>query len=66
MLVPPTEDNIPALTPRLALKTVGDWVESGEIIGRAGKSGGQRMSGLYFEIRQKGSPKDPIGWLAKR
>ncbi|MEJ2086909.1 MAG: peptidoglycan DD-metalloendopeptidase family protein [Gammaproteobacteria bacterium] len=48
------------------LKTVGDWAEGGEIIARAGKSGGQTVSGLYFEVRQKGVAKDPIGWLARR
>ena len=48
------------------LKTVGDWAESGETIARAGKSGGQKMSGLYFEVRQKGVARDPIGWLNKR
>jgi len=50
----------------ILLKTVGDWVESGELIARAGRSGGQRTSGLYFEVRQKGTARDPIGWLAKR
>lgn len=48
------------------LKTVGDWAESGETIARAGKSGGQKMSGLYFEVRQKGAARDPIGWLQRR
>ncbi|MFP6835658.1 MAG: peptidoglycan DD-metalloendopeptidase family protein [Pseudomonadales bacterium] len=47
-------------------KTVGELVESGEIVARAGRSGGQRTSGLYFEVRQKGTPRDPLGWLAKR
>lgn len=48
------------------LKTVGDWAESGEVIARAGKSGGQKTSGLYFEVRQKGAARDPIGWLQRR
>lgn len=48
------------------LKTVGDWTESGEVIARAGKSGGQKTSGLYFEVRQKGAARDPIGWLQTR
>lgn len=48
------------------LKTAGDWTESGETIARAGKSGGQKMSGLYFEVRQKGAARDPIGWLQRR
>ena len=48
------------------LKTVGDWAESGEVIARAGKSGGQQISGLYFEVRQKGAARDPIAWLQRR
>ena len=35
-------------------------------VGRAGRSGGQRASGLYFEVREEGVPRDPLGWLAKR
>jgi septal ring factor EnvC (AmiA/AmiB activator) len=50
----------------ILLKTVGEWVESGEIIARAGRSGGQQISGLYFEVRQEGVARDPVGWLAKR
>lgn len=48
------------------LKTVGDFTEGGEVIARAGKSGGQQVSGLYFEVRQKGAARDPIGWLQRR
>ncbi len=48
------------------LKTVGDWTEGGEVIARAGKSGGQQVSGLYFEVRQKGTARDPIAWLQRR
>lgn len=48
------------------LKTVGDWTEGGEVIARAGKSGGQQLSGLYFEVRQKGAARDPIAWLQRR
>ncbi|MFU8817182.1 MAG: murein hydrolase activator EnvC family protein [Pseudomonadales bacterium] len=47
-------------------KQVGDWVESGEIIARAGRSGGVTTAGLYFEVRHQGRATDPIGWLAKR
>ncbi|MCZ6854315.1 MAG: peptidoglycan DD-metalloendopeptidase family protein [Gammaproteobacteria bacterium] len=47
-------------------KTVGEWVESGETIARAGRSGGQTASGLYFEVRQQGTARDPLRWLAKR
>jgi septal ring factor EnvC (AmiA/AmiB activator) len=47
-------------------KNVGDWVEGGEPIATAGTSGGQSDSGLYFEIRASGTPRDPLGWLARR
>jgi septal ring factor EnvC (AmiA/AmiB activator) len=47
-------------------KQVGDQVEGGEAIATAGKSGGQTEPGLYFEIRAKGAPVDPVPWLAKR
>jgi septal ring factor EnvC (AmiA/AmiB activator) len=43
----------------------GDWVEAGERIAGVGASGGQRASGLYFEIRRKSRPVNPLGWLAK-
>ncbi|MFI4970796.1 MAG: murein hydrolase activator EnvC family protein, partial [Lysobacterales bacterium] len=45
------------------LKDVGDWVEAGEAIATSGASGGQKVPGLYFELRAKGQPTDPRGWL---
>lgn len=47
-------------------KQVGDWVEGGEIIATAGRSGGQTDPGLYFEVRSKGTPINPRGWLRPR
>lgn len=47
-------------------KRVGDWVESGEVIARAGRSGGLGSSGLYFEVRHQGQAADPIVWLTGR
>lgn len=47
-------------------KQVGDWVESGEVVARAGRSGGLGTTGLYFEVRQDGQAADPIVWLAGR
>lgn len=46
-------------------KKVDDWVESGEVIAGAGNSGGTRDSGIYFEVRHKGEPKDPISWVVR-
>lgn len=47
------------------LKEVGDWVESGEVIAKTGRSGGRRKAGLYFEIRRKGRPVNPTRWCKK-
>lgn len=48
------------------LKSPGDWVNSGELIATAGRSGGQSSAGLYLEIRRKGRPIDPLSWLTKK
>ena len=47
------------------LKEVGDWVEGGEPIAAAGRSGGQPESGLYLEVRANGEPTNPIAWLER-
>ena len=44
------------------LKKTGDWVLPGEVISLAGDSGGQLHSGVYFEIRNNGSPVNPARW----
>lgn len=44
-------------------KKTGDWIESGEIIGSAGSSGGQGEPGLYFELREGGKVSNPTNWL---
>lgn len=46
-------------------KTVGDWVETGEVIATVGQSGGRSDTGLYFGIRKKGEPVDPVKWCRK-
>lgn len=43
-------------------KETGDWVEEGEVIATVGRSGGQKKSGLYFEVRVKGQPSNPTKW----
>ncbi len=43
-------------------KETGDWVEEGEVIASVGRSGGQLKSALYFEIRVKGQPSNPVKW----
>ncbi len=46
-------------------KKEGDWVESGEMIARAGNSGGRNEPGVYFEVRHKGQPQDPVNWVVR-
>jgi len=45
-------------------KEVGEWVDSGEVVATLGTSGGQSESALYFELRHKGRPINPLGWCA--
>ena len=47
------------------LKKAGDWVEGGEAVANAGNSGGQGQSGIYFEVRDQGTAKDPASWLRR-
>ena len=45
------------------LKDTGDWVQSNELVARAGDTGGLNKPALYFEIRSQGKPADPKVWL---
>ena len=47
------------------LRGVGDRVSAGDIIAKAGASGGSETSGLYFEIRHRGEPVDPSEWIRR-
>jgi septal ring factor EnvC (AmiA/AmiB activator) len=47
-------------------KSIGEWVEAGQLIARVGDSGGQNTSGLYFEIRYQGKPLDPTAWCSTK
>ncbi len=47
-------------------KQAGDWVQAGEVIATAGDSGGQPVSGVYFEIRSRGKPINPSKWCSTR
>ncbi len=42
------------------LKEVGDTVRTGDVIANAGNTGGQLESALYFELRHRGNPLDPV------
>ena len=43
-------------------KESGEWVRENDIIGTVGDTGGQNDSGLYFEIRHGGQPRNPTRW----
>ena len=43
----------------------GKPVEAGEVIATVGDSGSMVGPSLYFEIRHKGSPVDPLQWVNK-
>jgi septal ring factor EnvC (AmiA/AmiB activator) len=47
------------------MRGVGDHVSAGDIIAKAGASGGSETSGLYFEIRHRGEPVDPGEWIRR-
>ena len=47
------------------MRQVGDRVTAGDVIARAGASGGRDVTGLYFEIRQQGQPVDPAQWIRR-
>ncbi|NOX28233.1 MAG: peptidoglycan DD-metalloendopeptidase family protein [Gammaproteobacteria bacterium] len=42
---------------------VGDWVSAGDVIAGVGNSGGASESALYFEVRHKGKPQNPLKWV---
>ena len=41
-----------------------DWVQTGATIATVGDSGGQKTSGVYFEIRHNATPLDPKEWMS--
>lgn len=45
------------------IKSQGDFVEAGEPIATVGRSGGQKETGLYFELRRQNRAIDPIAWF---
>lgn len=48
------------------LKEKGETAEKGTDVGLVGDTGASAATGLYFEIRHKGVPRDPMGWFAGR
>jgi septal ring factor EnvC (AmiA/AmiB activator) len=47
------------------LKQVGDIVKKNETVALVGDTNALNGSCLYFEIRHRGKPQDPLGWLKK-
>jgi len=48
------------------LAAVGASVKGGESVATVGNSGGNPDSGLYFELRHRGQPFDPLKWAGNR
>ncbi len=48
------------------LRGVGQTVRAGDAIASVGNSGGSEESGLYFELRHRGQPIDPLRWVSLR
>ena len=48
------------------LAAVGASVKGGEPVATVGNSGGNPESGLYFELRHRGQPFDPLKWASNR
>jgi septal ring factor EnvC (AmiA/AmiB activator) len=44
------------------LRGAGQDVKSGETVATVGSTGGNPESGLYFELRHRGQPFDPLKW----
>ena len=48
------------------LAAVGSSVKDGEPVATVGNSGGNPDSGLYFELRHRGQPFDPLKWARNK
>ena len=46
------------------LKRQGAAVQRGEVLATAGRSGGERQTGVYVEVRRGGQPINPTRWSA--
>ncbi len=47
------------------LRNPGQPVKSGEAVATVGNSGGSAEAGLYFELRHRGQPFDPMKWARR-
>jgi murein hydrolase activator len=46
-------------------KQAGDVLRGGDTVAAVGNSGGNEDSGVYFELRHRGEPIDPLKWIAR-
>ena len=46
-------------------KQVGEVLRGGDTVAAVGNSGGNEDSGVYFELRHRGEPLDPLKWIAR-
>ncbi len=46
-------------------RKVDERVKQGDVVASVGKSGGRDRAGLYFAIRKKGKPLNPVRWCRK-
>jgi septal ring factor EnvC (AmiA/AmiB activator) len=44
-------------------KRVGQQVRAGDALAAVGNSGGQPAPGLYFEMRHRSRPLNPLNWV---
>ncbi len=47
-------------------RKLGAFVQRGDVIASVGNTGGQRQTGLYFEIRHEGKAENPVNWCTPR
>lgn len=46
-------------------KQPGEAVRAGDAVASVGNTGGQEEPGLYFELRHRGKPFDPLSWVGR-
>ena len=46
-------------------RQVGDWVEAGDVLADAGSTGWVENVRLYFEVRDRGRPVNPVRWCRR-
>ncbi|OIQ01265.1 MAG: hypothetical protein AUK36_10765 [Zetaproteobacteria bacterium CG2_30_59_37] len=47
-------------------KRAGDWVAEGDVLADPGNTGWVQQTRLYFEVRDKGRPSNPLHWCRRK